>query len=353
MYSQKVQVLKNSLLLYIIKNRIHKVYFKNEVWRIRKVMKENIFITEFSNDFFENAIKEFEEIRPDINFEKIVTTVKQEIVESKQGIWHCIFSVLLKECVVNICEENTSEQINDFKSKIDNDIYCFYQNSNLLTLDVAQKIMYDLSRLGRHVKYDLEDNSEWDLNQLEEYLDWIHIGRKEYIQPESKANKEGYKELSVDLKQDLNRMKEKYKNSLYQPMVYFPEITDNIIDLENSYIELNLTYIGNEKFRNYLWKVNQKPSDDLLPMLQQIIIKLNTLEIPLQYIWEKMTGINSIYIIGKGINQVLENSDKFKNLKKNEQLRFIKSFIEHKKIIFFYKNNAKLFDKAIAVKKGF
>lgn len=252
--------------------------------------EEGLFITEFSDSFFENYIKQ------DIRLEKIIQDIADKTLrlqeETKENIWHCILYTTLNE----ICPQGL-EVYFDFDKynaypQFYNILSGFYKEPFFLKIDVAQAILYNLYRCNEgEDTYDLNENYgcsvEGDLDKLiNEYKELFSYGR-------------GKKEHFVDLVPGLEllrRNSEKHKN---KTKVCFLQLTeDRKLILDRSYAKLNILFVGNDKFQNYLYHIKSKENyQNILKNIKNL--NKDTKCKPLHYVWEKMTDFNTINIVAK------------------------------------------------------
>lgn len=269
--------------------------------RREELVKEGLFITEFSNEFFKTELEKYPNLKKDIQ-EKSDYIVKLQ-KNSNEGIWHCIFQELIKKIAPHgIIEFPEKNRMHIRYPDIEELVKKFYEERLFFTMDTAQKIIYNLNRLGNRSVYDMEDSEEidsWEEDGLTELLD---IGRKQYGTQ---------KDITVDLIPDLERLESKYQNCNYAEdlSVHLPKkINDKKIELETDFLKLNVLYLGNEKLRDYLYHF--KVDLDCLEMLEKQIKKLeesyNETGVSLQYIWEKMTSFNTINLFAKFFLRLIE-----------------------------------------------
>lgn len=323
-----------------------------------KIMEDDLFIREFNSEFFEDILKEpgkyFDGVNDPEDFQNYIKTltkiVKEKKKTKKEKIWHCIFETLIQENY----EMEKEEEVNFLETRVKNNsdievlqnmIYNFYKDPYFFSFDLAQKINYNLSRLGDRQEFCFNTDDYNSLIELEDYIEWIHIGRQEYGKEKS---------IYENLQSDLKRLKEKYKENP-EPKVYFSEITKkDVISVENNYMELNISYIGNEKFRDYLCGKTKKDGLPTLRMILELIKKLNNTNVDMQYIWEKMTGLNAVYIVGKYICNIFEYDPILSEIPNQKQKEIVENWIEQEHELFcFIKNMPNCLTKLLLLKQVF
>lgn len=129
---------------------------------------EELLITEFSEEFFEKQINDESE-------KKYIQELQEKVHELKEktgkGIWHCIFDVVM---------EKIDLVIGSNVSGLTKIIYDFHLDRFFLSLDVAQRIVYNLERLGEKETYDMTNEGDqlfWEDMKL---IDLLSIGRIKY-----------------------------------------------------------------------------------------------------------------------------------------------------------------------------
>ncbi len=251
-------------------------------------VKEKLFISEFSEDFFTGRCQSEE------GLEDFIRGCADKVKERKEkgGIWHCILDVAVEE----VCKDglwrcfdfNKYFYGNRGRQKLMAD---FYGEPLFLKLDVAQAITYNLCRLGEKDEYDMEDSRDVEIWE-EDFKDILDIGRK---MPE--------KDMAVDLLPGLDRLKDRYNSVPERAGVYFPRLVNGCrITLERNFSGLNVLYIGNERFQSYLSRLGTKKA--YLREMMGYIAALDKGNEPQQYAWEKMTGFNAINIIAKFLTEM-------------------------------------------------
>lgn len=250
--------------------------------------KEGLFISEFTDDFFKRKLQS------ESGLEEFIRGCADKVKKRQKegGIWHCILDVAVKE----VCKKELRYYF-DFNKYFDGGyglqklMADFYGEPFFLKLDVAQAITYNLCRLGEEYVYDMENDGDVEIWE-DDYKAILDIGRK---MPE--------KELMLDLIPGLDRLEEKYNDVVNKSRVYFPRKVDgDKIMLEQKFTGLNVLYIGNEKFQDYLRRSGLKKAyfKDLMGYIE-VMDKENE---PQQYVWEKMTGFNAINIIAKFLTEI-------------------------------------------------
>lgn len=279
--------------------------------------KEGLFLEKFSDDFFENKFKElpaeYEEA-----VEIIIRKIKTNPTFNKEKTWQCIFETVIKAMFPDgMGSEFKLNNIPEEYQEIDRLIYEFYSDPFILSLDIAQEIYYNLLRL--------ENPEEIDLNTEEacEYETWIDIGRTSY-------GKE--KNIFCDFAHDVQRLKKKYKKDKNLPVFLFHEIKDNKILLDDTFRELNLSYMGNEKFLDYLYQQESDKwtyCDTLMALIEKLNAEAGT---PMQYIWEKLTNFNAICILAKLYYHMANK--KFGNKMTVEEIKEYMKYLSEDKALF-------------------
>lgn len=270
--------------------------------------EEGLFITELKDDFFEKCISENE------GLESFISKLSDDVIILKEqensGIWHCIFEVLIKELWPKEFERwhgyNPEEDIilSEEEKVLKKIVLEFYNDPFFITFDIAQKLAYNLYRLDKNETYDFADSNDREyLIEDENIYELLSIGRKKYGKDKNKN-----KNIADNLIDDLNQL---WKENIEQkPPVYFPMKIDRYsITLELNFLPLNILMIGNEKFQNFLY--HKKNNPDCFGMLMEQIQILNDKDtVPLQYIWEKMTGFNTTNVIAKFLMTLIKEERK-------------------------------------------
>lgn len=262
----------------------------------REILKEEkLFIKEFTNEFFEKYMKS------ESGLQEIVQQCADEVLKlqkkGKENIWHCILEVAVaksfKEGLESYFRFDEESEGDPGLKKIISD---FYKEPLFLELDVAQEIIYNLYRLEEDDEYNIENDRDLKIWE-EEYRVLLEFGREM-----------SKKDFSTDLIPGIcsNRLEEKYDEVVHSSNVIFPKmINGNKITLESNFSELNLLYIGNETFQDYL--CHSKKHKNYFKKLMEYVKILNEGENEtLQYVWEKLTNFNSINIIAKFLTEVFE-----------------------------------------------
>lgn len=282
--------------------------------------KEGLFITELTDEFFEKCMSENKELESFIM--KLSDKVKMLLKQENSGIWHCIFEILIKELFPkgfkgwhecnsdNVCLSEPERVLRKL-------ILEFYDDPFIITYDIAQTITYNLYRLGKKETYNMDD--EEDIEYLindENINELLYIGRKKYGRD---------KNIADDLIEDLEKL---WKNSTEQePPVYFPmKIDGKRITLELDFLPLNVLFIGNEQFRNYI--CDQGKSRKYFEMLMEQIQILNDKDTaPLQYVWEKSTNFNTVNAMAKFLITLINEEKKKHKISNNEIEAIVKRVI--------------------------
>ena len=292
----------------------------------KELYEEGLFITEDSDKFFRDFIKSDEDGEGEEYIQKLTDKVSELQKKEKGNIWHCIFSVVMEPMIQY--KNDKSDEVYDDYSDLTEILRVLYSDPVFMALDVAQSIIYNLYRLGERDTYDIDKDKDmelWEQNGLDKMVD---IGRIKY-------GKE--KKLCVDLKHDLKRLKRKYAEypKIERQTVYLPRVIEGSkIVLEDNFMELNIPYIANEKFQDYLY--NYKYDSDCYETLMGLIKLLNEKQIsPMQYIWEKMTNFNVINIETKFLLKIIEK----RRMKKGEIKTYINYMVKRHRSLFKTINN--------------
>lgn len=285
--------------------------------RKEKLKEEGLFITEFNDDFFENYLKEGKENEKIVQeIENLSKEYKRDGKKVKDTTWHFIIKAALRK--INEYRPDIKLDLNkielDFPLK-----YIaskFYSEPLFLEYDVAQEILYNLYRCARedgqdYLIYDLEgmeEETEKDCEIVwEEYGDLFFSGRK--------MDK---KEPDLDLLPGIKRLEAP------KSKVSFSGCLDgSSLLLEADFSALNFLYLGNEKFQQYL-RHKEKSNGYFDNLLKYIEILDKKCDIPLNYVWEKMTNFNVANIISKFVAQFISK----RKLNINEGIEFIESISE-------------------------
>lgn len=157
-----------------------------------------------------------------------------------------------------------------------------------MKLDVAQKVLYNLQRLGEYQDYDIGTQDGillWEKN----FTHFSYFGRK--------------KEIERVWLDELLRLQEKRKENESPMPIFFSEITDDgRIRIEKTFKEVNALYLSNEKLLNYL--CHNRYESSRYSVLVEAIEGFHVTE-ELNYIWEKLTYFNTINLISQFLEQVL------------------------------------------------
>lgn len=268
--------------------------------------EEGLFIPEFTNDFFKNRLESEQGLK------EMVQGCSKRALElqktGEKGLWHSIFEAVLEAA----CEKELKDYFRNGEeigncSRLRRVMLDFYGEPTFLMMDVAQAVTYNLYRLDRTDRYDMED--EKSLEEWEgQYRGLLDFGR----------DMRG-KDLSVDLLPGLERLRQKYEKTGDKLKVIFPGLErDKEIILESAFAELNVLYIGNEKFQEYLhWKERVRrwnteeslpPKKDFFQMLLNLVKTLDETGMPQQYVWEKMTDFNALNITAKFLTGLVKNA---------------------------------------------
>lgn len=254
--------------------------------------EKHLIMNEFNNAFFEKILENSQE------WNEAVKKIAKQINASKdfdeQKVWKSIFHKAIETVVPNgICQALELSQDRVIEKKyfeLYNLLYGFYADPDFLCLDMAQEIQYNLYRLEEPIEIDLNDYEE-------ECKEWIEIGRKKYGEE---------KEFFTDFEQDMQRLKEKYKECPKRSVAMFCEVEDCKICVDANFLDLNLAYMGNEKFQDYLFHFEKRPRADW-KNLMDLIKKLDRIGVSMHYIWEKMTNFNAVCIVAKFFLHTVKN----------------------------------------------
>lgn len=300
--------------------------------------KEGLCLTEFNDAVFQNKTKE----TPELEYiaDEIIEKIKRKSYYNKQNSWHCILEGILEVVVPNGIREALEHSKDRFIEAKYAELYRliigFYSNSLLLQIDVAQELQYNLLRLGKTEVVNWETENK---EVIREYEKWISIGRKKYggnvektTGKEDEIIDENTKDIYSELFDDLSRLQKKYEGKA-KPQVHFHSnsIEKEKIFIEEDWRELNLTFIGNEEFQDYLYHVGYQGK--YYKTLTALIMQLNELDLPMQYMWEKMTNFNVICILGKFFWNI-SGSGLDKEITKKKQKMFLEQMIESEKYLF-------------------
>lgn len=290
--------------------------------RKEKLKEEGLFITEFNDNFFENCLKggkEIEEIVQEI--ENLSKEYKREYEEgckkSGKEVKDVTWQFILKAALTKFKELQPEIKFDLSDFPLDTAwkymISEFYSNPLFLEFDIAQKIEYNLYRCAKeeHDIYNLEGKEEGTEKDYEivwdEYEKLFLPGKKiENIDP------------TIDLLLGLQKLQ------VPKSRVCFSGCVDgeNLL-LESDFASLNFLYLGNEKFQKYL-RHEEKSNKYLDELLKNIEILNENNEVPLHYIWEKMTNFNTANIISKFVIEFISKT----NFTKKDGIKFIESISE-------------------------
>lgn len=282
--------------------------------------QEGLYLLDFSDEFFDEIFETNHELEEEIS--EIAEDVKKNPC-FEENRWHCIFDTV----IMKVCPDGISEALGVGRNRIIEEKYQelyklfsgFYADPFFLSMDVAQEIHYNLLRLETPVEIDLY----CDEKTLKTYEEWIDVGNKKY-------GKE--KKLSEDFEEDMDRLNKKYGEDNVLSVKMFCQLENYKIPVDTEFVELNLAYMGNERFRDYLYHIG-KPGT-YLETLIDLIGKLNEVEIPMHYIWEKLTNFNMICILGKFLSHI--NGSRYRrNVTEKEQVEFLEAFINKTSPPFF------------------
>lgn len=194
--------------------------------------KEGLFISEFTNEFFEKYME------PESDLQEIVQECADEVLklqkEGKENIWHCILEVAVSKSF-----EEGLESYFRFDEESEGDpglekiISDFYKEPLFLKLDVAQEITYNLYRLWKDDKYNMDKDRDLKVWE-DEYRVLLDFGRE-------MSKKDFYADLIPGLSSI--RLEKKYDEVVRSSNVIFPKIiNENKITLESNFSELNILY---------------------------------------------------------------------------------------------------------------
>lgn len=320
--------------------------------------EEGLPIAEFSNDFFKDTLKENPELSEKIA--QMERKFKEKHKDSEKNVWHNILGTVLAFFAeesdwdgfeVNYCDNNDSTVKGLTELLLD-----FYNDTYFHTFEIAQMIKYNLQRLGKIEKLNLETD-EQSVEYMEVYQDLLKIGRHEYedlrdnigdkesdLEDElktmerlkSEKGKIQKRSIRDDLLEDLKILREKNKDMGSVPQIRFLQMdSDNVIYIEDELAELNISYLANEKFQEYLSckESNSYYSDILQDLMEHMG---NNKEI--YYAWEKLTNYNTILLIAKFLVNCVWNNLGTKKEKKKRIKQMVEAQMPLFKQIFSMKN---------------
>lgn len=284
--------------------------------RKEKLKEEGLFITEFKNEFFEDFLREEKEIVQEI--EDLSKEYKKEYEEKceKEGketedvIWCFIIKAALRKISEHLPKVKIDLMDGIQNIYLRNIVLKFYFEPLFFDFDVAQKIAYNLYRCTReeHDIYNLggkEEGTEEDCEIVwEEYGKLFLSGRK--IEN---------KDPTIDLLSGLQKLQVPKSRVCFSGCVDGEELL-----LESDFASLNFLYLGNEKFQKYL-RHEEKSNKYLDDLLKNIEILNEIKDVPLHYIWEKMTNYNTANIISKFVIEFISKT----NYTKEDGIEFIES----------------------------
>lgn len=277
-----------------------------------ELRKEGLFITEDNDEFFEKYIKSDDSGESENYIQRMTDKVLELQKEKKGNLWHCIFGVVMEP--MKQSKTVDSDKADDEYSDLAEILQDLYRDPFFMALDVAQSIIYNLYRLGDRNEYYMkkeEDRKLWEKRGLDQLID---MGNRKYGETRI---------LDLYFAEDCMRVKKKYDTSPLQEkqIVYLPRIVQRgKITLESNFMELNIAYVANNKFQDYLY--NYKYDSDCYETLMGLIRLLNDkVSIPIQYIWEKMTNFNVINIETKFLTDIMR--------KKQMKEKDVKPYMEY------------------------
>lgn len=310
--------------------------------------EEGLTIVEFSDDFFEEVLKE------NLEFSEIIDRMERKIKEkqknSGKNIWHNIFETVLVFFDEEFKWDGFKLNYWDYNNKPVRElmelILGFYNDTYFHTFEIAQMIKYNLQRLGKIEKINLEID-EKSVGYMEAYQDLLKIGRHEYgdnfenlqdniennisdLEDEyktaerlkSEKGKIQKRSVADDLLEDLKALREKNKDMESVPKLRFMQMdSNNVLYIEDELAELNISFLANEKFQEYLY--HKKSNKNYADMLQDLIEQMNDNK-DICYAWEKLTNYNAILLIAKFLVNCAWNNHESKKEKKQN----IKQIIE-------------------------
>lgn len=248
--------------------------------------KEGLFLTEVEDIFFEYYLQSQSGLEAKID--EIVEKVNVELKGTQENIWHCIFDVILKEVFEYSIGEylQLTQYVADYNLK--NVLSEFYGEPFFLKLDVAQKLLYNLQRLGEYEEYNIGTT------------DGIMLWEKEFKQFADFGRKKEIERIWLD---ELLRLQKKREAKEGAMRIFFPKVTDDgKVRVEVTFKEVNVLYLSNEKFVNYLCHNGYESS--WYSVLAKAVKDFTSTE-ELNYIWEKLTNFNTINLISRFLEQVL------------------------------------------------
>lgn len=283
--------------------------------------REGLFLLEFSDEFFDGIFKENQELEDEVV--NIAEHIQSRPDFGKGNVWQCILDEVIKKVLPNGIGNALGLGKDRFVEKEYQELYRllsgFYSDPLFLSLDVVHEIQYNLLRLDPPEEIDLNE----DYEKLKEYETWIDIGNKKYGED---------KELPEDFEEDVRRLRNKYGDHHLPSVSMFYQPEHYKIPVDSVFIELNLSYMGNEKFQDYLYHAGKRGV--YFDTLMDLVEKLNETEFSMHYIWEKLTNFNAICILGKFFWHI--NGNRYKsNITEKEQIAFWEKFVKETAHPFF------------------
>lgn len=294
--------------------------------RKEKLKEEGLFITEFNDVFFESCLKEGKEI------EKIVQEIEdlskeykkeyeEECKKNRKEVKDVTWQFIMKAALTKFKElrPKIKFDLNDFSldAAWKYMISEFYSNSLFLEFDIAQKIEYNLYRCAKeeHEIYNLVGIKKGTENDFETM--WKKYGKELFF---SGRKMEKMEEIDnyIYFPTALQRLQAPKSR-----VCFSGGLKDDNLLLESGFSALNFLYLGNEKFQNYL-KHETKSKNYFDELLKYIQILNEKCDVPLNYVWEKMTNFNLANIISKFIVKFISQENL--NIKKGTD--FIKMISE-------------------------
>lgn len=347
---------------------------------------EGLYITEFSNRFFEKELKEEKEIANKVD--SLLGKVKGEVKINDKNKWHNILNTVLKELFPQGVDKNI-EVSDNYKyasseySGLMQILRNFYNEPYFLMMDVAQKIEYNLFRLGKIKKIDLENYNSDDIDFLEAYQSLFKIGRHEYgddsentiptdwaksytknqtaIAKKNKSNEEDRngknkvekRSVRDDLASDMQYLKSKYENRGYLSVVFEDINEEKVVPVEEDNADCNLSCLANEPFLDYLYHIDT--TRNFIGVMKDILEELNYVNNKYMYYeWEKLTNYNTIIVVSKFISEYVARITLDKRLTNKEQREFLQQIVLREKNLFLQISSMKNYlTKNILLKQVF
>ena len=166
-------------------------------------------------------------------------------------------------------------------------------------------------------------DDEWDIEYLirDENINELLSIRKKYGDDKNIKDDKNIgddKNIEDDLIEYLTKPRKQKDSMERKPPIFFPMENDGRrITLEFDFLPLNILFIGNRQFRNYI--SNQGKSRKYFEMLMEQIQILNDKDTaPLQYVWEKSTNFNTLNVMAKFLMMLINEEKKKQKIPNNE-----------------------------------